>query len=279
MLNLLERPAKFAIDLSIGGVAVRLDAPHEIADVLRATLANVPGAAQAAEPIVVSARRSSDSWEIRGASGNRKLLDPKSGLTQIAGAVVSSAIAEAAVARGLRTVRATVVEKNGLALAMIGADWEAAVTIATHLHTRGWRYISGDHCLYDPQTRQVVGFEKSLYITSSSIAHLPVVYRRAIEASPWCATRHGISFYAVDPAVIGAGAPWATSAWLHAVLFVDGREDELPALESLDAGHATSAVMARFADDQARLAAAEVTIGSYVPTCDLIEHWFASLET
>jgi len=278
MLNVLERPAQFAMDLSIGGVAVRLDAPRAIADVLRATLASVPNARRETDSIVVSARHSSDSWEVLGTGGNRKMLDAKSGVTQIAGAVVSSAIAEAASARALRTVRATVVERDGLALAMIGADWEAAVTIATHLHTRGWRYVCGDHCLYDPQTCEVLGFEKSLYITSSSIAHLPIAYRGALEASPWCATRHGISFYAVDPAMTRAEAPWSAGASLRAVLFVDGREDELPALESLDAGHATNALLARFAIDRSRHAAAELTVGSYVPTCDLIEHWFASLE-
>ena len=183
MLNMATTSGQSKLGVSIAGVSLSIDAPHQIVDVLRSTLYSVPPIAEASPSLAVSARRAEDSWEVTGSSGKCKMLDGKSSGTQVAGALVSSAVAEAAQARSLRTVRATVVEINGLALAMIGSDWESTVTIATHLHTRGWRYLSGDHALYDPMTNEILGFEKALYVTSSSIAHLPVAYRGAIEAS------------------------------------------------------------------------------------------------
>ncbi len=265
------------LDFSIAGVDLRMTAPPDVALVLGATMSRVSRAPESEPSVWVSARRGDDDWEVLESSGSRKMLDSKSTATQVAGALVSSAIAGVASARALRTVRATVVEFEGKALAMIGSDWESTVTIASHLHTRGWRYICGDHALYDPSTNEIFPFEKSLFITSSSLAHLPMGYRGAIEASPWCVTKHGISFYAVDPEMVRGKATWADATKLQAVLLVDGRADDLPSIESYGPGDETDERFARLGSASGRHRA-ELTIGSYVETSDLVERWFASLD-
>jgi len=277
MLDVLE-PALSTLDFSIAGIDLRMTAPSEVAHVLGATLSRVSRAPEAKPSVWVSARRGDEDWEVSEISGSRKMLDSKSTATQVAGALVSSAIAGVANARALRTVRATVVECEGRALAMIGSDWESTVTIASHLHTRGWRYICGDHALYDPTTNEIFPFEKSLFITSSSLAHLPMGYRGAIEASPWCVTKHGISFYAVDPEMVRGKDTWAQATSLQAVLLVDGRADDLPAIESFGVGDETDERFARLAGEKSRHRA-ELTVGSYVETSDLVERWFASLDS
>ena len=278
MLETLEHPAQAELDYSIAGVDLRMTAPHDVAGILGATLSRVPRIFDSQPALSVSARRADDAWEVIDSSGSRKMLAAKSTSTQIAGALVSSAISGVASARALRTVRATVVELGGRALAMIGSDWESTVTLATHLHARGWRFISGDHALYDPATGDILPFEKSLYVTSSSLAHLPLGYRGAIEASPWCVTRHGISFYAVDPEMVRGKNTWAQRAKLKAVLLVDGRADDLPAIESHAPGDEADERFERLAVDPTCLRA-ELTVGSYVETSDLVERWFASLDT
>ena len=44
-------------------------------------------------------------------------------------------------------------ERDGRALAMVGDDWESAITLAAHLHGRGWSYIGSDNALLDAVTR------------------------------------------------------------------------------------------------------------------------------
>jgi hypothetical protein len=174
-------------------------------------------------------------------------------------------------------VRASVVEKDGRALAMIGDDWESAITLAAHLHGRGWSYIGSDHVLLDSETLEVLPIQKSLYVNSSAVAQFPMEYRRAVEASPWYVTAQGISFYAVDPRSAGHRQTWAAARRLHGVVVVDGSITDRPSLESLDARSLQADRFTRLGVDWMRVNVVDLHIGGFVDTGDLVEHWFQSI--
>ena len=204
------------LDLRVADVNVRVEGPERILSLLNMTLSNVPRFGASVTPdFTIAVTAHDDAWEIRGVDGSRNVLATASAMPQVGGAVVSRAITDVATNRDLRTMRATVIEKDGRALAMIGDDWESAVTLATHLHGRGWRYVGSDHALFDPVTQQVHCIQKSLYINASSVSQLPVRYRRAVEASPWYVTPRGIWFYAVDPTAAGMQHTWTSFATLR----------------------------------------------------------------
>jgi hypothetical protein len=114
-----------SLDLVLAETNVRVEAPESVLSVLDATLSFVPRlAAGMNADIIISVRPAGEVWEIRGHAGSMKLLGAQSALPQVAGAVVSSAVSEVAISRNCRTIRASVVEKDGRALAFVGDDWE-----------------------------------------------------------------------------------------------------------------------------------------------------------
>jgi hypothetical protein len=269
-----------SIDLRLAEINIRVEAPPRILSVLDATLSNVPRFATTASPeLTISVVQRDDAWEIYGIHGASKLLAWQSALPQVAGAVVTTAIGSVAARRECTTMRATVIEKDGRALAMIGDDWESAISLATHLHGRGWSYIGSDNALLDPVSRDVFCVQKSLYVTSSSVSQLPVPYRRAVEASPWYVTPRGISFYAVDPTGAGRGRTWTLSANLCGIVVVDGLMADSPSLESLDDNRLEDHRFARLRVDWNHIDIADLWMAGCVETCDLIEHWFASTQS
>lgn len=268
------------IDLCVAGINVRVEGPHTVMDVLDATLSVVPRTDGRTDPqIVVAVARKQDAWEIRGHEGALKVLGGHCAMPQVGGAVVTSLMRDTAATRNFRTMRATVLEHEGRALAMIGDDWESAITLAAHLHGRGWSYIGSDNALLDPDSLEVLPVQKSLYVNSSSVSQFPIQYRRAVEASPWYVTPQGISFYAVDPRHAGHERTWSHSAALAGVLVVDGTMTERPSIESMSPSELQAERFARFGLDWSRLATVDLRLGSFVDTCDLVEHWFGSLQT
>ena len=270
--------ANRSLEFCLAGTNVRIDAPNEVLAVLEATLSFVPRyEAHDDADVIVSVHLKNDVWEITSKTGAIKVLGAQSALPQIAGAVVTMAIADVATKRTCTPLRASVLEKDGRALALVGDDWESAITLAAHLHGRGWGYVGSDNALFDPVTLDVFPIQKSLYVNSSSVAQFPVEYRRAVEASPWYVTAQGISFYAVDPHDAGHLYTWAPSTLLHGVVVVDGGMGDTPALESLDAKHLDSERFASLKIDWSRVGVVNLRLGGFVDTCDLVEHWFDSI--
>jgi hypothetical protein len=266
------------LDLRVADVNLRVDGPQNVLAVLNTTLSNVPRFAAGATPdLTITVSASDEAWEIRGIDGQRNLLAPQSAMPQVGGAVVSRAVSDVATSCDMRTMRASVIERGGRALAMIGDDWESAIAIATHLHGRGWRFVGSDHALFDATTQTVHCVQKSLYINASSVAQLPVRYRRAVEASPWYVTPRGIWFYAVDPTATGLHHTWSSEATLAGVLVVDGAMVDIPLIEPVSAQRFTEERFSRFGIDWSTVGAADLRIGGNVETCDLIEHWFDSI--
>ncbi len=273
-----ESTAPISIDIRLANVNVRVNAPNSILSVLDATLSNVPRFGPATAPeLILSVTPKSEAWEIHGLDGARHVMSAQSALPQIAGAVVSNAVRTVAASRKHVTMRATVMERDGRAIALIGDDWESAITLATHFHSRGWTYVGTDNALLDPVTREVHCIQKSLYVNSSSLGQLPLQYRSAVEASPWYVTAQGISFYAVDPSGIGAARTWTPSATLCGIVVVDGAMADRSSLEPFDAKRLLDDRFARLQLDWAQVQVADLQIGTYVESCDLIEHWFGSL--
>lgn len=267
-----------SIDLRLADVNIRVEAPTRILAVLDATLSNVPRFASNARPeVTIVAVLKGDVWEIQGHGGASKVLARQSASPQVGGAVVSTAIQSAAASREYTAIRATVIEKDGHALAMIGDDWESAINVAAHLHARGWSYVGSDNALLDPATREVYCIQKSLYVNSSSVSQLPVSYRRPVEASPWYVTPQGISFYAVDPTGAGSGRTWSPSATLAGIVVIDGAMADFPSLESFDSYRLEDERFVRLKLNLAHFPVANLCLAGLVETSDLIEHWFASL--
>lgn len=278
--SLVTPGARTALDFSFSGTNVRVEAPEGVLAVLEATLRFVPRCSSHDVPdIRIVAQTREDVWEIRGDAGSLKVLGAQSSLPQVAGAIVSSAVDDVATTRGLKTMRASVIAKDDRALAMLGDDWESAIALAAHLHGRGWTFLGSDNVFLDPQTLDVIPFQKSLYVNSSSVVQFPVEYRRAVEESPWYVTTQGISFYAVDPRSAGHRETWASSTKLHGIVVVDGAMSDRPSLESLDERSYKSERFARLGVDWSRLPAVDLQIAGFVQSCDLIEHWFESLRT
>jgi hypothetical protein len=257
---------------------VRVDAPEGVLAVLDATLSHVPRLrTRDSADIVISVRPRTDVWEIRGHDGSLKVLGAQSALPQVAGAVVSSAVADVAATQRYTAVRASVVQKDGRALAMVGDDWESAITLAAHLHGRGWSYVGSDNVFLAENKLDVFSIQKSLYVNSSSIAQFPIEYRRAVEASPWYVTAQGISFYAVDPRRAGHAQTWVPSAELHGVIVVDGVMADCASLESLEERQLKGDRFMRLGLDWERVPVVDLCIGGFVDTADLIEHWFEAI--
>ncbi|HEX8807092.1 MAG TPA: hypothetical protein VF741_09085, partial [Candidatus Aquilonibacter sp.] len=217
------------------------------------------------------------AWHIRGSSQrSHKVISATSALPQVCGAVVSALIADIAEAAQLHVCRAAAVERDGRAAAFIGDDWESCVVLAAHLHARGWRFLGGDYVLIDPSTFTVHATRKSLYATLSIMDELPLLYRRAVEASPWYSTPREIAFYAVDPTLVLPTSAWAEHGQLGAVLIVEGDVAEFPSLERTPS-RALSEGISGVDLERAGVAVAEVKLGDYIATCDLLERWLQAL--
>jgi hypothetical protein len=272
---------------------------HSVFDTLNVTIAGVDGSIRAPQPVIsvlnrvlAHARRPASSppglacievlsdevaWRINGGSeDSRKILSARSALPQVAGAIVSSLIADVASAAGLNVARAAVIERDGYAVAFVGDDWESCITLAAHLHVRGWHLLGGDYALIDLPTLNVLGARKLLYVTLSCVDDLPLTYLRAVEDSPWYSTMHDIAFYAVDPALaVPRECAWAEFGRLRAVLRLDGHVSEYPSLER--AAQFTIGQGIRSDDlERAGVTVAEIKLGDFVTTCDLLERWLTA---
>jgi hypothetical protein len=267
-----------SVCVTIAGVDASIRAPRSVVSVLNRTLVHARRApATASIRAAIEVENDEGVWRINGSSQrSAKVLSATSALPQVGGAVVSSLVADAAEEAQLCVWRAAVVERDGHALAFVGDDWESGIVLAAHLHARGWRLLGGDYALIDRATLTVHPMRKLLYVTLSLVEELPLSYRRAVEASPWYSTPHDIAFYAVDPALAATTAPWAQTGRLRAVLKVDGQAADFPALEragSFGLGGGIDSNELELAD----VAVAEVKLGDYVATCDLVQRWYQSL--
>jgi hypothetical protein len=263
------------MDLNVAGINARINAPLPTLAVLDRMLALVSRDwTNQGEPVLIDIQQEDDVWYISEATTrSRKVLGRESAPPQVAGAAASSLVAAVAKQAGLTACRACVLEWQGNAFAMVGDDWESCITLTAHLHTRGWRILGGDYALIDTRDMSVTSFKKLLYTPSSCIDSLPLKYRRAVEASPWYSTPHGIAFYAVDPSLAGGPSPWGERGILRGVLRVDGHVAEYPSLETTADFEACGGLRSGELE-RAGVEVAMLTIGGFIETCDLLERWF-----
>jgi hypothetical protein len=264
------------LDIHVGGADVRLHAPQSLLDVVDQMCAYVPRAwSGASPPLTIGVHFTSDLWHIGGdAPASRKTLSQNSTLPQLAGAAISSLLAEVAHHRQVSVWRAAVVEHRGRALALVGDDWESAITLAAHLHARGWRMVSGDYALVDLETMRAMPFRKALHVSSAALPQFPLAYRGAIEASPWYSSANAISFYAIDPTIVDGPTAWADGAVIGTVFKVDGRIAERPSLEAGE-DFAISETVKR-SDLHADVDSAMLVLGGFIESADFIESWFSA---
>jgi hypothetical protein len=262
----------------VADVDASIRAPGSVLSVLSRTLMHAcRPLAGASVQTTIEVSNDEYAWHIHGSSQrSHKVLSATSALPQVCGAIVSSLIADIAQTAQLCVCRAAAVERAGRAVAFIGDDWESCVVLAAHLHARGWRFLGGDYVLIDPRTLTVHATRKLLYVTLSIMDELPLPYRRAVEASPWYSTPREIAFYAIDPALVPSTPPWAERGHLSAILRVDGDVSEFPSLERA----ASTAIGEGISGDDLERAGvniAEVKLGDYIATCDLLERWLQAL--
>jgi len=266
------------LQLRIADADVLIVAPRNVLDIVDRMLAHVSRVwSNERTPLRIDVDFDSDIWRVRGtAPSGRKALGRLSALPQVAGAVISSLVAELAHHRNFNVWRAAVVEHDGQALVLIGDDWESCVTLTAHLHTRGWRILGGDYALVSGDTMVVTAFKKVLHANSSCVASFPMWYRRAIEASPWYSTSAVIAFYAIDPMLVDGGSAWGDEAPLRAILKVDGSAADHPSLEATE--EFTFASGFRRNDlTRAGVEVANLVLGDFIETSDLVEKWFGQL--
>jgi hypothetical protein len=264
--------------VTIAGVDASIRAPQPVLSVVARVLAYASNPIISASiPVAIEVESDGFLWRITGKSDRSfRVLSATSALPQVGGAVIASLVSDVAHTAQLSVWRASVLERDGHAVAFVGDDWESCIVLAAHLHVRGWRLLGGDRALVDPGSLTVFALRKLLYVTLSFLDELPLAYRRAVEGSPWYSTPHDIAFYAVDPALAHPAAPWAETGRLQAVLKVDGQASEVPSLEradpfTLDCGMRTVDL------ERAGVAVAEVRLGDYIETCSLLERWLSAL--
>jgi hypothetical protein len=263
---------------NIAGASARLRAPSDLMGVVDRMLANVSrNPAGQDRPLHVDARFESNVWYVGGVSPqSMKVFEQGSPLPQVAGGVIASLVAEVAHHQEMSVWRAAVLEKGGDALVLGGDDWESCITLAAHLHTRGWRFVSCDYALVRPPDLNAVRFEKSLHANSSCISSFPRSYRRAVEESPWYSTSDQIAFYAIDPTIVDSETPWADEARICGFLKVDGHVADHASIEPSD-DFQLGAHLRRQDLLRAGIAVGTLVRSGFSETCDFIEHWFSAL--
>ncbi len=266
--------APMACTFRIAGVEVELSGPTAVLALVRRTLL---GGTQPRGPAAlrgrIDLRFDKDVWVISGTAPRaNKTLSQLSVLPEICGAVISAVLAEVAHHAGLYVWRASVVDRDGDALALVGDDWESGLVLAAHLHMRGWSYVSADYALVQLERQRVFGLRKLLYANSSMLQSLPLAYRRAVEASPWYVTRRDIAFHAIDPG-LARREPWSDGGFLRAIVRVDGDAAEHPALERPQPFELGGGVQSEHLQLRG-VTLADLKLGGYIHTCDLLEAWF-----
>lgn len=275
---MIQMASEIELKLRIAGADILVRGPRTVLGVVDHMLAQVDHMWLAhSEPLIVDVSSKSGIWSVVGkAPASRKTLGSGSALPQVAGAVVSSILAEISWHLDVVIWRAAAVERDGRALVFIGDDWESCITLTAHLHTRGWNILGGDYALISGDTLVVSAFKKVLHANSSCIASFPLWYRRAIEASPWYSTTNAIAFYAIDPRLVQDDSPWGDRGRLTAVLKVDGRFDEHPSLEAVE-GTSFSGSLRAAELKRAGVEVASLVVGDFIETCDLLDRWFATV--
>jgi hypothetical protein len=270
--------AQGELRLHIADADVSILAPNMVLEVVDRMLGHVSRAWSGAKPpLSIEVEFDSELWRVSGAAPSaRKTLGRLSALPQVAGAIVSSLLAELAYHSNFNVWRAAVIEQAGQALVLIGDDWESCVTLAAHLHTRGWRILGGDYALVSGDTKVVTVFKKFLHANSSCVASFPMWYRRAIEASPWYSTSQAIAFYAIDPTLVEGTSAWGDEAPLRAVIKVDGSVAEHPSLQTIAEVNIPS-TFGRNELTHAGIELGALVLGDYIETSDFLEKWFSRL--
>jgi hypothetical protein len=264
------------LDFHFADADLRVRAPQSVLAVLDQMFARIPREWSGAKPAIALDVIFDGVWHIAGSAlSATKVLGAASSLPQVSGACVSSLLAELAANASISIWRAAIVEFEGNALALVGDDWETAITLAAHLHARGWRIVSGDYGLVDLTTMTALPFRKLLHVSSSSVASFPLAYRGAVEASPWYSSAHAIAFYAIDPTLVNGQGAWAESSRLRSILKVDGRIGKHPSLEVVEDFAITESL--KLHDLTTEVGHAMLIPGSFIETADFLERWFRAL--
>jgi hypothetical protein len=174
---------------------------------------------------------------------------------------------------GATLFRGPIVEKDGVRLALVGDDIDAANVLAFHFHSRGWSILTFCYSLVDRATLVVSGLDTLASISSSSIGDIPTRYRSSIEASLWYDTGFDLMFYTVDAAcpLSGSSEPMP----LTHLIMVDGEIEDLPAIVGIDDLTQVSAL--GIEDRTPRFILGRLTQGTPIASCGAIERWvFAS---
>ena len=81
-----------------------------------------------------------------------------------------------------------------------------------------------------------------------------------------------------DPTEARLRHTWSSSATLHGVLVVDGTMVDSPQLEQIDGKRLKEERYSRLRIDWSAVGIADLKMGGFIETCDLIEYWFASID-
>jgi hypothetical protein len=178
---------------------------------------------------------------------------------------------------GWLAIDAVVVEREGRALALIGAAGSGKSTIAAHLLGRGWRLLADGVAFVDVAQSLILAHHGLMIFRSGAIPHLPSAFRSTLERSRWFVDESGeLQFYEVDPATAFGAGVWSGEAILDALVFIDehaGTKDvrtlaaETSTLRTIDG---TEVSLSQFAG----LRVGVIRKDRSVHTADCIEHWF-----
>jgi hypothetical protein len=259
----------------IGGVRVLFaTAIPEILPLLKRILRyERSGCAIAETPLCVSVIATNDRYNICVDEVTVRGLVRTVPIPLVVQELVSVACTTVAKKIGAALLRGPIVEKDGVCLALVGDDVEAANVLAFHFHSRGWAIRTFRYSFVDRATLVVLGLGALASISSSSIGDIPTRYRSSIEASLWYDTGFDLAFYTVEAAILLAGS--SEPSRLTHLITVDGEIEDLPAIFVIDDFTQVSAL--GIEDRGPGIVLGRLTQGTPIASCGAIERWaFAS---
>jgi hypothetical protein len=184
---------------------------------------------------------------------------------------------EIASAHGWHAVDAVVVERDGRALALIGAAGSGKSTIAAHLLARRWKLVTDDVAFIDEASGAVVGHHGLMRFGSGTLPFLPAAFRATLERSRWFVGEDGeLQFYEVDPETAFGAGIWSHEAMLDAVVLLDDCASTRPVdgLYAADAAFSKLDGTAVLAELFGQLRTGVIGRDRSVRVTDRIEQWY-----
>ena len=267
MLQLPARAQAGRLALTIDDVNVDLQGPGDVIAIVSSILRRHRRTTGRADDIVrgltIRLTRSDDTVAACGRSAVQRIIQ---------------AVAEI---RSRHVVRAAALERGGRALVIAGPPGCGRSTLAAHFLSRGWSLVADDLTVLSDDGTTVVRNHALMSLAATSVPHLPLQFREALERSRWCVdAAKELRFYEVDPGTVFGARAWSDGARLDAVVFLTGAAEDC-GVETLHRARGAElfASVAAKVPDCANVRIGATALGRSSRCAESIECWYEAHAT